>query len=199
MRLYNTDHALTPRMTSQHRFGAGPTRLLVSLLTATVLCMGSVIRLWAAPPPLLPAPRRSAVISGITLELDEAKASSVSLRFEVCGPDVTQIPGTGLPVTFGFDAPILRVAVHGGLTSLLLEAHVTGPATTVSLRRDPFTPPEPWRLVIRIDMERLPTAGGLTIGAWPKHDLTHGLAAASEQARVVLGAGCDDLYAARQS
>jgi hypothetical protein len=161
--------------------------------------MDGVIRLSVAPQPLLPATRRSAIISGVTLGLDKTNGSRVRLRFEVCGPDVTQIPGTGLPVTFGFDTPVLHVAVHSGLTSLTLGAHVTGSTTTVSVQRDPFTPPEPWRLVILIDMARLPTAGDLTIGAWPTHDLTHGLAAASEQVRVVLGVGCDDLHAARES
>jgi hypothetical protein len=199
MRRDSPDDARTPFVAAHHRFhAAGPPRLLVALLTAVVLCLDGGIRLCAAFPPLLPASRQSAVISGVTLRLDEANTSRVRLRFEVCGADVTQIPGTGLPVTFKFDTPVVHVGVHTGRTSLGPEAHVTGHAATVSVRRDPFTPPEPWRIVILIDVERLPTAGGLTIGAWPTHDLAPGLAAASGQVRAVVGVGCDDLHAAQE-
>jgi hypothetical protein len=200
MRRYSTDDALPPLVASPPCCRAGgATRLLISLLTAVVLCMSGAIRLRAAPPPLLPAAPRAAVISGVTMGLDETNASRVRLRFEVCGPDVTQMPGAGLPVTFGFDMPILRVAVHSGRTSLTLGVHVTGPMTTVSVQRDPFTPPEPWRLVILIDVAQMPTAGGITIGTWPAHDLTPGLAVASRQVRVVVGTGCDDLHAGQES
>jgi hypothetical protein len=147
----------------------------------------------------LPVPAAAAAISGVTLRLDEAPTNRVRLRFEVCGADVTQLPGTGLPVTFGFDTPVVHLGVHVGRPSLAPEVHVTGHAATVSLRRDPFSPPEPWRIVIRIDVAQLPTTGGLTLGAWPAHDLAPALAAVSGEARVVVGVGCDDLYATPES
>jgi hypothetical protein len=56
----------------------------------------------------------AAVISGVTLGLGEATASRVRLRFEVCGEDVTQIPGTGFPVRFAFDTPVVYIGVHAG-------------------------------------------------------------------------------------
>jgi hypothetical protein len=169
------------------------------LLIALVLCPDGGIRLRAAFYTLLPTPYQSAVISGVTLRLDETNTSRVRLRFEVCGADVTQIPGTGLPVTFKFETPVVHVGVHAGRTSLGLEAYMTEHAATVSVRRDPFTPPEPWRIVILIDMERLPTTGDLTIGAWPAHDLAPGLAAPFGQVRAVVGVGCDDLHAAQEA
>jgi len=196
MRRDSPDDPLLPLVATPHRVhAAGPPRLLVMLLIAVVLCLGGVLRLWAAVPPWRADPRQSAVVSGVTLRLDETHTSRVRLRFEVCGADGTQLPETGFPVRLAFDTSVGHVGVHAGRTRLGLEAHVTGPAATVSLWREPFTPPESWRIVILIDVERLPTAGGLTLGAWPAHDLAPELAAASEQAQVVVGVGCDELHA----
>jgi hypothetical protein len=62
--------------------------------------------------------------------------------------------------------------------SLTSSTHVSGGVTTISLRRHPFTPPEPWHIVVVIDFVQVPLIGCLTVGAFFA-DISAGIRAAS--------------------
>jgi hypothetical protein len=167
--------------------------LLASLLCVLGLSLGGGVPRTVSQHNALAAPKTGTVISGVTMAWDNTDASR--LRFEVCGPDVTQIPGAGLPLTVVFNTAIHRLTSEGSQTSLVLGTHIAGQVALVSLARDPFTPPEPWRITIVIELAQTPDTGRFTIGTWPPYELTPGLAPGAEHPMVVLGDNCDEFYA----
>jgi hypothetical protein len=75
--------------------------LLVGLL-ATTLVGHTPHRIAGGVHPSVPSPD---IIRGVTMTLEAATPDTTRVRFEICGPDVTQIP-RGFPVGFRFDTPI---------------------------------------------------------------------------------------------
>jgi hypothetical protein len=63
---------------------------------------------------------------------------------------------------------------------------------TVSLLRDPFTPPEGWKIAVMIDFEQRPGRGRLTLGDGPGQDIPP---PATAPRVVVLGTDCEGIYA----
>jgi hypothetical protein len=174
--------------------GVREVSILVSSLLSLVLSWGHVV----SPP----APHHSitaelqppAVVSGVTVVLDMVQPSSTRWRFEVCGQDVTGIHGAGLSIALAFDTSIVRTAVQDGHPGLTSSAHVSGSVTTISLRRQPFTPPEPWHIVVVIDFAQAPLVGSLTVGTFAA-DISAGIRAASGNGTLVFGRRCDEAYA----
>jgi hypothetical protein len=171
--------------------------LLVSALMTVVLSLG-VTTYYSTLLPALVATRSSgAAIQGITLVVEQAEAPQARLHFEICGPDVTQISGKGVPLTFAFDTAIHHVTVRPGQTGLMMTPQVAGALATVALAHDPFTPPESWRVAVQLDLAQRPGTGHLTVSPFPTHDFTPALSAAAEAETVILGGRCDDRYATR--
>jgi hypothetical protein len=127
------------------------------------------------------------------MALESDAPGTTRVRFEVCGPDVTQIP-RGFPLTFGFDAPIRQVAVTTDQATLATTT-TTPQHVTVALTRDPFAPPEGWTLVAVIDFVTPPGRGQLTLGTGAVHAIPPPPAAPADSV-VVLGTRCDEPYAA---
>jgi hypothetical protein len=172
--------------------------ILASALLAVVFTWSHMVSP-STPPHAITAELRSPdVISGVTVALDAAQPSSTRWRVEVCGQDVTGIHGAGLPIALAFDTPIVRTSVQDGHPGLTSSARFNGSVTTISLRRHPFSPPEPWHIVVVIDFAQAPLVGRLTVGAFAA-DITSGIRAASGNGTLVFGRRCDDAYAFRWS
>jgi hypothetical protein len=135
--------------------------------------------------PMSPA---AAVVSGISVSREE---STSHLRVEVCGPDGTRLRH-GFPLVFELNAPVRGIVVRNGDMGMAVGATAAGPRATVTLSRDPFMPPQPWRVVVLLSVEGNLGEGHIVVGAMrfplptplpPRH------------ATVVLGTGCDERYA----
>ena len=161
------------------------------ILTALWLCLG--VTLYGTANQQAPHPMD--IISGVTMEIDNAEVASPHLRVKVCGPDMTQLPASGFPLRFGFDTAVRRVTGADGHTSLTIRTQVTGQTATVALARDPFMPPTPWHVTLRIDLARVPGVGFLTLGTLPVQNMPAGFAATAGHPMVIYGTGCDDLRA----
>ena len=173
--------------------GVREVSILASTLLAVVLSWGHVVSPTAPQPSSIAELPSTTVVSGVTVALDAAQPASIRWRFEVCGQDVTGIHGAGLPIALAFDTPIVRTVVQDGHSALTSSARITGGVTTISLRRQPFTPPEPWRIVVVIDFAHVPLVGRLTVGTFAT-DITAGIRAASGNGTLIFGKRCDEAY-----
>ena len=132
------------------------------------------------------------VVSGISVTLEEAASTTRShLRVEVCGPDGTRLR-RGFPLVVEMREAVRGVVVRNGDTGMAVEATVEGRRATVTLTRDPFLPPEPWRVVILLSIDGGLGEGHLLIGS-ERYPLPTSFAVG--QPTVVLGPGCDERYA----
>lgn len=169
--------------------------LVILSLAATVLCIGVAAHRTTFQPHPPRAPRVVDTLYGVTMSVDPTEAHTPRLRFEICGPDVTQLPGTGLSIAFRFDTSIQRLIGDAGFTSLAIATHVAGEAAMASLAQDPFAPPEPWRVALVIDATAMPSRGLLTLDTLPAYDITPGLTDPARQPLQVFGARCDAIHA----
>jgi hypothetical protein len=167
---------------------------VVSVLTIGVL-VGD------GPSPVAARPQRMAlalvvfeVAGGVTIALRKAEPVPPAVHIEVCGPDVTQIPFR-LPITFGFDSPVVGVTLHDADPGLAIATRVTAHRVTVSLTRDPFTPPQPWQLTVVIALERIPETGRIAVGTAETHDISYRMAPGAASSPSGRGRGCVDLLA----
>jgi hypothetical protein len=134
------------------------------------------------------------VAGGVTIALRKAEPVPPAVHVEVCGPDVTQIPFR-LPITFGFDGPVVGVTLHDADPGPAIATGVAAHRVTVSLTRDPFTPPEPWQLTVVIALERVPETGRIAVGADETHDVSYWMAPGAASSPPGRGRGCVDLLA----
>jgi len=171
--------------------------LLLCSLAAVVISLGAMAHHSPMQRALVATRSPGNAIQGVTLVLEPAEAPQTRLHFEICGPDVTQIPGKGLPLTFAFDTAVHHLTVYPRQTGLAMVPQVAGAVATVALTRDPFLPPESWRVAVRIDLAQRPGTGQLTVSPFPAYDFTSALAAAAVAETVILGGRCDDRYATR--
>jgi hypothetical protein len=178
--------------------GVREVSMLASALLAVVFSWSHVVAPTMPPHPSTAEVRPLGVISGVTVALEAVQPSSTRWRFEVCGQDVTGIHGAGLPIALTFDTPIVHTTVQDGHPGLTSSARFSGGVTTISLRRHPFSPPEPWHIVVVIDFAQAPLVGRLTVGAFAA-DITSGIRAASGNGTLVFGRRCDDAYVFRWS
>jgi hypothetical protein len=178
--------------------GVRAVSVLASVLLSVVFSWSHVVSPTALRHSIIAERQPPDVVSGVTVALDAMQPSSTRWRFEVCGQDVTGIHGAGLPIALTFDTSIVRLVVQDGHPGLTSSVHTSGGMTTISLRRQPFTPPEPWHIVVVIDFAQAPLAGHLTVGAFVT-DITAGIRAASGSGTLVFGRRCNDTYVFRQS
>jgi hypothetical protein len=139
--------------------------------------------------------RPADLIRGVTMTLEATTPETTRLRFEVCGPDVTQIP-RGFPLGFGFDTAIRQVEVTTDQVAMAMQTSTVAQQVTVSLARDPFLSPEPWKVTVLLDFERCPGQGRLTLGDSLMQAIPP-LRGTVEESIVVLGTRCEEAYAAR--
>jgi hypothetical protein len=90
-----------------------------------------------------------------------------------------------------FDQAIVRIVPTEHAPHLTVGVQQAAQGATISLARDPFVLPSPWRVVLLVDFAHPPHTGQMIVGAL-QHDFTAQLAAAS-QATVVVGRRCDEL------
>jgi hypothetical protein len=139
-----------------------------------------------------PIPREEAVVSGISVTLEETTAHTRShLRVDLCGHEATRLP-PGFPLGIEVSAPVQSVVVHHADASFAIGIRAEGRHATVTLTRDPFRPPEPWRVVLLVRVEGDLGAGLLLLGA-ARYPLPPALPVGHPT--VVLGPGCDERYA----
>ena len=139
-----------------------------------------------------PIPRAEAVVHGISVTLEEtASRTQRHLRVALCGHDATRLP-PGFPLGVEVSAPVQSVVVHEAEAGLALGVQAAGRHATVTLTRDPFRPPAPWRVVLLLRVEGALEAGQLRIGA-ARYPLPTALPVGHPT--VVLGLGCDERYA----
>jgi hypothetical protein len=112
---------------------------------------------------MVPNPVMFAVAGGVTVASQNADVGPSHLRFDVCGADITQLP-TGLAIVMAFDTPVHNAMVLQRDVGLALDVRVTERTMIVSLSRDPFQPPAPWRFTLGIAFEGLPAAGRIAVG-----------------------------------
>jgi hypothetical protein len=164
--------------------------LLAGLMT-TALVVRAYHSTGEGVSPLAQSPN---LIRGVTMALEATASDTTRVRFEVCGPDVTQIPRR-FPLSFGFDATIRQVTVTADHATLAMQTTTTAQQVTVSLTRDPFTLPEAWKVAVLIDFAGVPWRGQLTIGASAVQELPP-MSGTSADSVVVLGTRCEETYAA---
>jgi hypothetical protein len=169
-------------------------RLLITVLAASVLPGHGTPLATATQHRIAHAPVVFEVASGVTVALREADMDTTHLHFEVCGPDVTRIPA-GLPVAFGFDTPIRTVVAREADTGMAVDVRIEEHVATVSLTRDPFMPPEPWRVAVLITLESVPENGGIAVGAAETHDISYRMPPGAASSSLGRGRGCVDLLA----
>ena len=133
--------------------------------------------------------RPGEVVSGISVTVEEAAPHH--LRVEVCGPDATRLQ-PGFPLVFQLRVPVRGLVVRTGDAGMLVGARAEGQTATVTLTRDPFRPPVPWRVVVLLSVEGNLQEGQLAVGA-ARYPLPTPLPAG--HATVVLGTGCEERYA----
>ena len=139
-----------------------------------------------------PIPRADAVVRGLSVTLEAATSRTRSpLRVDICGHDATRLP-PGFPLGIEVSAPVQRVVVRHAEAGIAIRVRAEGRRATVTLTRDPFRPPQPWRVVLLLRVEGSLGAGQLLIGA-ARYPLPTTLPVGHPT--VVLGAGCDERYA----
>jgi hypothetical protein len=121
------------------------------------------------------------------------EAAPNSLRVEVCGPDATRLRH-GFPLGFQLSVPVRGIVVRNGDAGMLVGVRAEGQTATITLTRDPFLPPAPWRVVVLLSVEGRLWEGYLLVGA-ARYLLPTPLPAG--RTIVVLGAGCEERYAGR--
>ena len=134
-------------------------------------------------------PRAGEVVSGINVTL--AAPAPHYLRVEVCGPDGTRLR-RGFPLVVEMSKTVRGVVVRNRDAGMAVSATVEGRRATVTLTRDPFIPPEPWRVVILLRVDGGLGEGHLLVGS-ERYPLPTSFAVG--QPTVVLGPGCDERYA----
>jgi hypothetical protein len=139
---------------------------------------------------MIPNPVVFEVAGGVKVVLQEADEETKYFRFEVCGQDTTLL-SAAFPLRFRFDTPIRRVEVHAPHTGMAIGTHVADRVVTVSLSRDPFKPPEPWRLAMLIAFEHLPVTGRIAIGTAAASMVSYRITPRPRG----FGTGCVDLLA----
>jgi hypothetical protein len=139
-----------------------------------------------------PIPQEEAVVHGISVTLEETASRTRShLRVDLCGHDATRLP-PGFPLGVELSAPVQRVVVRHADAGLAIGVRDEGHHATVTLTRDPFRPPAPWRVVLLVRVEGDLGAGQLRLGA-ARYPLPPALPVGHPT--VVLGPGCDERYA----
>jgi hypothetical protein len=168
--------------------------LVVGVLAGVGFCMRETLHAMGTQRRMTPNPVVFEVAGNVTVVLRETDAHPTHLPFEVCGQDVTQIP-VALPIAFGFDVPIRHVVIGEVLTGMAIGAGVAGNVATVRLTRDPFTPPEPWRVTVVIDLGGVPATGRIAVGPIEAHDVSYRAAPVASPGPMLYGPGCSELLA----
>jgi hypothetical protein len=171
--------------------------LPVCLIAVGLLAGQGTPQAAGSPHLMAPNPVAFAAAGGVTVALREGEGDSTHLHFAVCGEDVTRLP-RGFPLTFVFDTPVRRMAVAERPPGMLVRSHTATHAMTVTLTRDPFTPPEPWHLAMRIAFDRVPGTGRIDVGPAEAHDVSYRSGVAVAPRRTGAGTGCLELLAAGQ-
>jgi hypothetical protein len=173
------------------------TAIFLQLSGLTALTMLGWGAAYAIMPPsdMAPNPVVFATAGGITVALHTTDADPAHLRFEICGADITRIPA-GLTIVLAFDAPIHQVILPQAYIGLVLDVQVTGQVAVVSLVRDPFLAPTPWRFVLGVAFEALPAAGRIAVGPSEAQTVRYQNGAPAANGPTRLTGGCLDLFAA---
>ena len=129
------------------------------------------------------------IVSGISVTREEAAPHH--LRVEVCGPDGTRLRH-GFPLVVEMRETVRGVVVRNRDAGMAVGATVEGRRATVTLSREPFMPPEPWRVVVLLSVEGNRGEGHIVVGA-ARHPLPTPLP--TGRPTVVWGTGCDERYA----
>lgn len=153
-----------------------------------VVCLGSLLR---AGNSAAQDSRPGGVVSGISVTVEEAAPHH--LRVEVCGPDATRLRH-GFPLVFQLSVPVRGIVVRNGDAGMTVGARAEGQTATVTLIRDPFFPPAPWRVVVLLSVEGSLREGHIVVDA-ARYPLPTPLPAG--RTTVVLGTGCEERYARR--
>jgi hypothetical protein len=167
---------------------------LYGLAALTVLGSG-VTHAIMAPRFMAPNPVVFATAGGVTVALHTTDSAPTHLRFEVCGTDITRIPA-GLTIILAFDAPIHQARIHQAYTGLVLDVQVAGQVAVVSLVRDPFFAPTPWRFALGVAFEVLPATGRIAVGSSEAQAVRYHRGPPLADGRTRLTGGCLDLLAA---
>ena len=162
--------------------------VMVCLGSSLVLTGNSAVAQGSGPA-RVPMSFTGEIVSGISVTR-EAPAPH-HLRVEVCGPDGTRLRH-GFPLVVEMRETVRGVVVRNGDAGMAVEATVEGQHATVTLTRDPFRPPEPWRVVILLSIDGGHGEGQLLIGA-ERYPLPTSLTVG--HSTVVLSPGCDERYA----
>ena len=170
------------------------------LLSTVMVCLGStmvpdgraVAGGTASDHTGTPMPRAGNVVSGVSVTLEETASHAQSqLRIDICGHEATRLPH-GFPLAFEVSAPVQSVVVRNVEAGIVVHASADGRRATVILTRDPFIPPEPWRVVVLLRIDGALGEGHLLIGS-ANYPLPTPLSVGHSTA--VLGQGCDEHYA----
>jgi hypothetical protein len=85
-----------------------------------------------------PIPRADAVVSGISVTLEETASHTRShLRVDICGHEATRLP-PGFPLAVEVSATVHSVLVRNADAGLAIRVNAEGHRATVTLTRDPF-------------------------------------------------------------
>ena len=168
--------------------------LSIGVLTVVLLAGRGASQTPVHPGLMTPAPVVFSVAGGVTVTLSEVDLHIRHFQYDICGPDVTQIPAA-FRLAFSTDAPIRHVVVRPLLVRLAFNVQVSEHAATLTLTRDPFVPPQPWRLTLLVDFERLPTSGRIAVAPAEAHDVTFHIWSSLESRAVLQGTGCGELLA----
>jgi hypothetical protein len=133
------------------------------------------------------------VVSGISVTREETAPHQ--LQVEICGSEVTRLRH-GFPLIVEMSDTVHAVVVRNADAGMAVGATVGGRSATVTLARDPFIPPEPWRVVVLLSVEGSLGEGHIVVGT-ARHPLPTPLLAG--RTTVVLGTGCEERYAGKES
>ena len=180
---------MLPAPTNENRvFGEEASMSGIRNVVLVMVCLGSLL---PAGHSVAQDSRSGEVVSGISVTIEEAAPHH--LRVEVCGPDATRLRH-GFPLVFELSLPVRGIVVRNGDAGMMVGARAEGQTATVTLTREPFLPPGPWRVVVLLNVEGSLREGHLVVGA-ARYPLPTPLPAG--RTAVVLGPGCEERYADR--
>ena len=117
---------------------------------------------------------RLATLGGIDIELLDANVEATRLTLAIRGQEVTSLPRRTL-ITFHFDVPVTQATLLETSSALRGGTASSGYLATCEIKRDPFSAPAPWHVILQIELEALPRAGRIVVWNHAEQHVTYEL------------------------